>query len=250
MTQQETSPNDPFRAFVTRHDHLITTLGALLVVGAFYAQDVKLPPLAKMTADIDAARAESADITYLNSKIDDLGAQLSDGLAAGKKIPVFLDIQNNIRGTSHDFDSAQDDLGIANIIAGRLPLRRQALIDKGVALTSQIGDLRKRESEVLSDLDAANLTAVQGTPDPTKIPGYSRLIAAAGPFVTKSATFKKAVADFNSDVSHETEAQAESLKAQTARWERISEALVILGFAASVLSKLLRIPALGGEPGS
>jgi hypothetical protein len=248
MVEQDTAPNDSFRSFVTRHDRLITTFGALLVVGAFYAQDVKLPPLAKMTADIDAARAESADITYLNSKIDDLGAALSDRLASEKKIPL-IGIQNNIRGSSQDFDSAQDDLGIANIIAARLPLKRQNLIEKGANLTRQIDGLRNQESIVLSDLDAANLTALQGIPDPTILPSYVKLMGAAGPFVTASAAFKKAVANFSNDVSNETEAQADSLKTQTARWERISEALVILGFAASVLSKLLKIPALGGEPG-
>jgi hypothetical protein len=249
MAEQARTSTDGFRAFVTRHDHLFTLFGALLVVSAFYTQDVKLPPLAKKSGDIHAAVVERDDMTYLNTRLGTVSVQLRDDLASANSKSVFLHEYKNVLGISHDFDAAQDDLTLSNMIVDRLPNALPALKAQGEALTDRIAALDKQETEVLSDLDEADLPGVKGQPDTDNIPGYTKLMDAAFPFAKAASLFEKDVAQFRSQVSGEADRQAKSFEAQSVRWEGIAETLVILGFIAGLLSKLLKLPALDGDPG-
>lgn len=249
MADQPRTSTDSFRAFVTRHDHLFTLFGALLVVSAFYTQDVKLPPLAKKSSDIHAALVERDDMNYLNTRLGTVSLQLRDDLASANSKSVFLDLYKNILGTTHDLDAAHDDLTLSGIIVGRLPNSPPALKAEETALNDRFAALYKQESDVLSYLNAADLPGVKGQPDPDDLPGYNKLMDAVHPFATGASAFEKDVAAFHSSVSDEGDNEAKSLEAHSARWERIAETLVILGFVAGMLSKLLKLPALGGDLG-
>jgi hypothetical protein len=249
MAESARPSTDSFRAFVTRHDHLFTLFGALLVVSAFYTQDVKLPPLAKKSGDIHAAIVERDDMSYLNTRLGTVSVQLRDDLASANSKSIFLDEYRKILGITHDFDAAQDDLSLSRLIVDRLPSKPPALKAQGEALNERIAALSQQETDVLSYLDMADLPGVQGHPDTDSIPGYKKLMDAAFPFTIASGAFERDVRQFQAQVSQEADNQAKSFETQSARWERIAEALVILGFVAGLLSKLLKLPALGGDPG-
>ncbi len=244
MAEKPRSSTDSLRHFTTEHDRLITTFGAMLVVAAFYVQDLKLPPIEKKMGAIEAAKTESADIGYLNAKIDDLGERIADGLAPGNRSDALKDIHDTISAATHDFDADQDDLSISQNIAARLPNKVQELKREGTGISARVEALRKQEAQVLDELGTANLTAVTGSTDVATIPGYERLLAHAGPFAQAATQFHKDVTKFHEDVSSETGAQSDSLSRQSERWEHISEFLVIVGFLASTIGKLLKIPAL------
>jgi hypothetical protein len=240
-----------FRAFVTRHDALFTTIAALILVAGFYVKEVVREKAKDLAASLKTGKDNyeiSRQLALVSATDQFMNQQMFAVRWGGYADNPYLTMLLN--STSPTYEASRDDFLLSARMLDAFPRYSDSLSRRKWSLKAQLEGpvLRAKdtlESTLRKDGFAAFVKIVNSTPSYI-IKAQRELSYAEGAFNGQAIQFILLSQPFNEDVLVEGEKQLREQEDRVKLATNADYGIFALGSILSLVGKVFKLPALGG----